>query len=723
VKSIAIIAIIVALAAAVSCSKDSKPTGPPGDDYELVESGTIGPGGGTFGNEDFSLSVPPGAFGFEAQLKLYVSADDQPFEEDQITDTYRLEGVPTNISQPLEVRIRYRGTLSDSACLAAGGEGVAYGSGESLIHYRLYQAADSSGYLVARLPVQENPRSLRRARDLTGCVADGSLGYGLLVLFGLRHYYYHVTSAGHFLIWYPIDRVLLIDDLDTYLEAAYDTCLAMGFRYHHKKRWPQEVYLFPDGLMHSSEYGEFNPIQDSEGPCLEYFIFNRDNFSDANLPQIRMSAGREFFDMLLFSYNPSYPNVSSSIIPNQEWFDCAVESWSEEKFTDAAGHVPADFRSHEMEPFAGLELFEDMSGEQRHGRGMAALVKYLTAPDRFGDRVLAPIYGRIVNSEIPARAIVEHIDEYPNVWWPEFFRRYVGGEIYGVWGGVFTGYDHTAGEFKTSQDTARTFHGTYQDLSARLYLVELDNQNLPETAELVFLAGSGDVADDDLQVIIFTVKDDVLEFFEQGLEVTVSNVKGLTRDGYDLLAVVVNSSFEEWGFEDQSEIDLEIRLKKADFNYCWIYGAVIGHYQDSEGQSYEAWYSNDWTARGSFQDNVFTGSPIPEIDGSLCTGFVEVVVDPVTRRVTSFTAEYYTPSTLNDMWWTRNIAGGNVPYHGDLEWVGLMGDEYVCEGTAASGCLSNFEWKWEQSSGWWSGFNTFHCDEDSRLEIRLYAVP
>jgi len=722
-KTSMIALLLVGLCLLLSCSKGDKPTSPSRPDYDLVASGTVGSAGGTFGNEEFSLVVPSGAFGAETQLKLYASADDQPFNEYQITDSYRLEGVPVHYAQPLEVRVRYRGSLFNPAHLAAGEEGTAYGSGEPAFSYQLHAAADSAGYLVAQLPVPEAGRTLRRAGSSARGPAAGAQGYLLILILGLRDYWYHFTSGGHFMIWYPIDRVLLVDDLGGFLEAAYDSCTAMGFRPDEAKRWPQEVHILPHGLKSEADYAEFIPILASGGACLETFSINNDNFDDWHLNEIRMSAGRELVDLMLFTYDPVYPSASPHVIPNQEWLDCAVERWSEEKFTDAPGHVPADFRSREMEPFAGLEVDEDMSGEQEHGQGMSALIKYLTAPDRFGDRVLAPIYQRISNSEIPARAIVEHIEEYPNVWWPEFFRRYVGGEVYGVWGGVFTAYDHTAGEFQTSQDTARTFHGTYRDLSAKLYLVELDNQNLAEASELVFLAGSDDVNDDDLQVIVFTVKDDVLEFFEQGLEVTVSNVKGLTRDGYDLLAVVVNSSFEEWLFEDQSEIDLEIRLKKADFNYCWIYGRVIGHYQDSEGQSYHSAHFEDWTARGSVQNNVFTGVPIPEIDGDLCTGFVEVVVDPVSRRVTSFTAEYFTSSILNDMWWTRNIAGGNVPYHGDLEWAGLMGDEYVCEGTAASGCISNFEWKWEQDDGWWSGFNTFHCQEDSRLEIRLYAVP
>ncbi|MFC1683340.1 hypothetical protein ACFL0G_03950 [Candidatus Zixiibacteriota bacterium] len=715
------ILIITVLALLPSCSKD-KPTSPKGDDYELVESGTVGPGGGTFGNEDFSLTVPPGAFGSDAQLELYVSTDDQPFKEYQITSAYRLEGVPDYFTQPLEVRIKYIGTLSDSANLAVGEEGIAYGSGESSFHYSLYQAADSSGYLVAQLPVRETQRSLRRAGSFTKEATTGSQGYLYLLILGLRDYFHHTSSGGHFLIWYPQDRVLLVDDLDSYLEAAFDTCLAMGFRYHSKKKWPQVVYIFPEGLMHSSEYGEFVSILGETGACIEYLIFNRDNFDDWNLPRIRMSAGREFVDLVLFSYTPFYPNVSSSVIPNQEWFDHAVERWSEEKFTDSPGHVPADFRSFEIEPLNGIQT-KDEGDIEEHGKGMSALVKYLTAPDRFTDRVLAPIYQRIANSEEPPRAIVEHIDEYPNVWLPEFFSRYVGGQVYGVGANVFTDYNSITDEFQTGRDTAKTFTDTYQDLSARIYYIALDNQNLADAAELVFRVGSSETNDDNLWVIVFTLKDGILQLFEQGLEVTVGNVKGLTRDEYDLLAVVVNSSFEEWLFLEETDIDLEVKFKKAEFNYCWVYGAVVGHWRNSEGESYESWHSEDWAARGSFQNNVFTGSPIPEIDGSLCTGFVQVVVDPITRSVTSFSAEYFTPSSSNDMWWTWNISGGNVPYVGDLEWVGLMGDEYVCEGSPTSSCISDFESWWEQSDGWFQGFDYFHCDEDSRLEIRLYAVP
>jgi len=162
------ILLIIMLAFLLSCSKD-KPSSPSGPDYKLVESATVGPAGGTFGNEDFSLVVPAGAFSSDADLKLYETSEEQPYDEYGVSNTFRLEGLPADYSQSLEVRIKYRGTLTEESFVAAG-EKVLYGdAGEEGFLFSHYPAADSLGYLVSQLPSPE---------DASGSFSGGHSLYG-----------------------------------------------------------------------------------------------------------------------------------------------------------------------------------------------------------------------------------------------------------------------------------------------------------------------------------------------------------------------------------------------------------------------------------------------------------------------------------------------------------------------------------------------------------------
>ena len=64
----------------IGCSEDST-TGPEDEgNYTLEDTQTIGLGGGIIEAEDFSLTIPAGAFDGDQHLELYASTEDQPFE-------------------------------------------------------------------------------------------------------------------------------------------------------------------------------------------------------------------------------------------------------------------------------------------------------------------------------------------------------------------------------------------------------------------------------------------------------------------------------------------------------------------------------------------------------------------------------------------------------------------------------------------------------------------
>lgn len=731
-KRLVVVLFMGAMILLPSCSKD-KPTSPKGDDYKLIESGTIGSGGGTFGNEDFSLTVPPGAFSADAQLELYVSSDDQPYDEYGVSNTFRLEGLPVDYSQPLEVRVKYRGTLSEESFVVVGEKVLYVDTGEEDLLFSHYPATDSSGYLVGQLPSPDDGSwSSPGGHSLYAAHTDP--GEDVILFFlGVTDFKRGITRpGGHFIIDYPRMYHDVVVKIGTYLEAAYDTCLAMGFSYPAAKKWPQHVLVRV--LHHTYWHARFHPFHYQYHPQhlpilsshAEKIEFNGRLVLEGELPGLRLAAGRTFFGLALYMHHSQYPMIKGMHELKEEWLNWAVMLWAEEKFTDTPNHVPERFERYDdfkMSPFQGMHFdqvgYSGTRNPRFHGWGMSPVVWYLT--DRFGEQILVSIYQDISAGKHPVEAIIDAIDVYPNQWWPEFFRRYVSGEIYGVGSDLFTRSDNIMDTFNTRTTTSETFPAYYRDLSVQIYRVALDTTGMARDAKLRFKLSHPGIAADDLKVILFKLRSGTLEYFTQGEGLLIPNVKDLASQGYDLLVVAVNSSFHLPDYTELSTITLEIGFEEQehDYNRCSVYVNVIGHGENSDGDTWENVCSSEWHARGSYSDNTFTGNLIPEFHGSAAIGGVFATVDPAAQKISDLEASFSVTSF--GITYTENLDAEDIPQWGPIE--GLPGIEYRVDGPETESYITYLEDRVVYTGGWWSGvINEFHCDQSSYVVVQLYYV-
>ena len=120
--------------------------------------------------------------------------------------------------------------------------------------------------------------------------------------------------------------------------------------------------------------------------------------------------------------------------------------------------------------------------------------------------------------------------------------------------------------------------------------------------------------------------------------------------------------------------------------------------------------------QGTIEANLYTGSYVDAVHGAAAEGEVSVLLTPGLDRVVSFSADYeYTGLgyTLSE-----GLGGQDVPY------VETTGDppiaRYEVEGAAVCGSVETARSLWSQTDGWYSGFSTFSCGEDSYVEIHLY---
>ncbi|MFO7935526.1 MAG: hypothetical protein R6U78_15795, partial [Bacteroidales bacterium] len=296
------------------CSKNDQdtPGQEPSIEFEIVGSETIGTAGGQLKTENFILTVPSGAFHSSYEIVLYSAYDRVTFGENLVSRMFRIEGLPENYEQPLEVRIQYDGTLSNESYLAVGEEVIPPSIGQRTTAFHLRQATDSAGWLAGELPV---PESIKKSAQ-TGTTADGTNFTWYWI--GCVSSYTKVYSPGsHFVIRYSPTVVDDSDaaDLGLYLEEAYLTYRdILGFSYSGRFLWPVEVVLIPFP-WHTDAFGFYS--NSHLGNNFAWLEFNSDKISKKSA--MKLTAGHEFFHLVQSLYDSRNPVSKARIEPEFFW--------------------------------------------------------------------------------------------------------------------------------------------------------------------------------------------------------------------------------------------------------------------------------------------------------------------------------------------------------------------------------------------------------------------
>jgi hypothetical protein len=659
-KGIVQLLLLAVLALVIGCTEEDSTAPETGDDYTLEGTETIGPAGGTFAIEDFSLTVPAGAFDADYDLELYASSEDQPFGESSISRTFRVVGLPGLYYQPLHTSIGYEGALSEGAYVAVGEEVFAPSLAGLTAAYHLFSAEDSSGYLICDLPV----------RDATGVASPPFFSTpavepeNAIRVGGVTGRLPYESPEGHFTITAPSPSIAwaAVEEAGNCLEAAYTEFSDMlGFSYEARTRWPIEVTvrdLSADeaaGLFYPSEFGINYSHMALHNSLLE-------TVDDG----LRAVSGHEFFHFVQSLYDPRNTSEEASGASTQYWLNEATASWSEELFTVEADYVPPQQKDNAMAPFDGMHKGGALEDEdewkivEAHGYGMSAAIKYLVS--RYGDAMLLNMYKEIRDGAHPLDAVIANAGD-PQAWFEPFLTEYVSGNVYDAQPEVWI--DNSHGDFliESDEDTLKTFSYNYPDLSARIYAIELKHHSIDTGATIRFTVSGGEQYDSAITVfetVAFGYPEEIGYGFDQ---VSIPNVRALTDENANLFALVTNSRAVP-PYTGTSDIDLEVKVIEAGqapaYNRCHVGAAVYGHIQRVWGETTTDYYEH-WTCatpfaypegvEGSFSGNTFTGS----YDKGGAQGTVVITLDADQSVVTNVT-------------WTEADAEGEVTHQ--LEFIG-----------------------------------------------------
>jgi len=636
----------LAVCVTVGCSKNHPNQPGPGDGGGA--SATIGPSGGTLETDGFMIAVPAGAFAGDATLTAAKSDGDNPFGENGVTGVYRVSGLPEVFNGLLRISLRANGDLSDQNGIAIGIPGRDIQAGDSVMVYSVCAADDSAGYLVTHLGLHAETGAVSRA-PLRQPFRITDLG-GVLNLVGFNQFQ-KTTSGDHFEITHSaLFSISSVQALEQRLEILYQKVVS-DLNLPHQNMinspvspgWdPYKTWDFPI-RVHVMETGRPVALRwvsafDANYPYSPWLNVSERLLGASHAVELDPALGCAILETSITTY---YPGAFW-------WLNEAVAAWSEEFFSDPASFErPGPFPGNEMAPFQGMEAGwkSDYSRGIEHGPGMAAVLKYLTSIPAFGIGGISKTYQAILNGENHIAALLRSVDELPAEWWPEFFRNYIGGRLYGVEGRVFTDRNNLSGAWSVNRatDTLKVFSsdeatvGLYPDLSCKLFKIDIHYADINETAGLLLQVQGNAGLQTALAVLVFAEKDGKLEPLNgEGDSRSAFEIPRLrdcvARGETSFLVAVVNANTTPPSYEGTADIDLTLRIRSQkpapDFNRCGIVITVNTHTdyttpdtsyeRNSEGVDFSV--ANAYP--GNFTGNTFAGSYSYTVGTLVITGIL-----------------------------------------------------------------------------------------------------
>ncbi len=296
-------------------------------------------------------------------------------------------------------------------------------------------------------------------------------------------------------------------------------------------------------------------------------IIDEDFLIQQGLTELQVPTGTWLTSLCLNSYY-------QTPIPDRGWLAQAILSWAEEKFTDSPEqYVPGDYAASSVAaPFRGLQPGAGSSYGARaaHGVGMAALIKHMMDEGFLTPGGIGAIYDRIHGRMSETDALLAEVSLPLTTWWPDFFRRFVASDIYGVGSEAFYEGENVTDSWIIDgpEDTEVLFSEHYPDLSARIFRMALRRADLDPSATLRFTLSSSQISTENLTTLVFgydfTSGTGKFTYYDEGNDFPLTGLKDLYDEGvYLLLAVVVNS-YGAPPYTGTGEVDLAITLEEEE---------------------------------------------------------------------------------------------------------------------------------------------------------------
>lgn len=400
----------------------------------VVARSDVGTSGGTVATTDIGVTIPAGALTSTNTITLARdTVTSTKFTGNSASSMYVLDGIPEGQLVQTRVRIKYTGTNTGAAAIAV--QRPAMESAEELgvvMGTTLVPATDSSGYLVATIPLRGKPAawtstgmlratpSSLKGSALVSAEVDPRELKAAAELTGLINLTRATSSAGHFDVWGfggGADLQAKVMKAASVAEAGLTQITSMGFSTAHRTAWPIEVYVV--GM--TSGYGSWTsilpfPVDPNQG----YISYNTQYINDADFPGTVI---HEIFHMVQGGF---MLGKDWSVVGPTRWLNEASSTWMMELHPQSGSPYAAPIALSWRD-----SMFTGLAGGMvaKSGYGKAPIVKYIAK--RWGSAKVKEIYTLMSQGAASIPALMIALPEQPDLWWPDALNQHMGGSLYG----------------------------------------------------------------------------------------------------------------------------------------------------------------------------------------------------------------------------------------------------------------------------------------------------
>jgi len=691
----------------------------------MIASETIGSAGGTLETDDFQLIIPENALTSASDLKLYVLDGESPAHAYSISQYYQVDGLPDNLSQPITFRVQCQESPDDTNFICLEQEAMDIETGEMEWTYSIYPVTVSEGGLQFEWPVapesglnKKSPAQKTQLQTANGELSIRMSFTGKLIRNQTDHFFYYTVS--------PLLAMFnpYMDELMATLEEAYQVYqdLNLDFKFYQEIRFERNgLNALTCELFFSSSNGLDEIIDEFR------LVINMDHLDMIGTLKIKNSIRKTLLEMILYTYYPSWPFFINFPVPdNQRWLNWAVAEWAPVLFPSQSDYYPDDFPFWGNAALSGMQRNcslpndkNDLKQLRQHAIGMSSLIKYLTEPDRYTTSIIPEIYTKIKAGNHPVDAIASCVEHPIHLWWPNFLMNLILGNVYPLTGNdlFYYVYFWDAFYYLTSDNKPPAkYKYEYQDLSARLFYVDLINPNIRQDTQLRFIVSTEDPDFDplDISLSVYTSVGEELDLLEMTSvedSIDIPNVYQYANMNTDLYVMVTNSSTDCQTYTSKSTIQLEIKPVYYEHMRAEIeVGVKATLYHKGEFWYDDVEFAREFNAFGTFDGTTFTGTAVDTIMNSMAR-VDKIRLDKmimqfnyINMTIESFEARFFAED--EDI----AIEGAHFPLDAGRTGYSLVNGKSVCD------YINYLYGMW----GFYEMNNQYRCTDESWLYIKMW---
>ncbi len=510
----------------VGCSSDTDMPDPiPGEEVTM----NIGPTGGEVALNEFRLRIPAGAFAESNSITIKEEDVEHPGFSDVISKTYKVEGIPGNYTEQIEIGLASDTDFPASSYFTVQEVGFVSSLDSVIPKNRILRPDIEGSEMWAMLGKPDD--GLQSENSEAEPREEAKLEFSI---FGISSYATYTTSDGKFAISFPAEHLDKIYTLGAQLSEAYTTIENTGFSFDDRTNWPMKVTV---ENLKPSVYGYAGAsIWGENYGFIEINLLHLDKAAE-----LKTTVGHELLHIAQSLYDPRNSFSKAKFAAPHLWLDEAVSVWFERIISGNPNYVSPVFETAAKTALIGAQVAASPNYRADYGYAQAPLIQFIE--NKFGRDKIAKFYDEIAKGKSAFDAINNSLPQNISSFWHDYLDELLTFSIYASDG--FGPSWLVGNSFRTDLPSSptSTFGGGSGPLSARLFYFKDDNAYTRAAHGIFELQES--VSSDEQKVHVYKFNSSGVEHLGTASDsVFVKDYDQLLSDGYRIVVAVAGSAMD-----------------------------------------------------------------------------------------------------------------------------------------------------------------------------------